>query len=165
MRRGLTPRGGAFYIREYVLTMILLFTVACIIAAAWIPVLINIKQLPIHIALAFLAFTTLVSLALILPTLNKTLPLLSACPTWLFAEQLNPELLLVHQLLKPSTTINLKHSKINATSKFKHFRTIEIVDRETKSTATLSHLTPNEYNRFTQYWNAANPPANTEDHK
>jgi hypothetical protein len=88
-------------------------------------------------------------------------------PAWLYAEQLNPEQLKIYHLRKPPTIIKLAGSTLDPKTKFKYYTTLTITDKATDTSATLGLLTPEEYDRFMQYWNAANPslspPASTKD--
>jgi len=81
----------------------------------------------------------------------------SKCPIWLYAEQLNPEQLKIYHFRKPPTIIKLAESSLDTKTKLKHYTTITITDKATEISAILGFLTPEEYDRFMQYWNAANP--------
>ena len=109
-----------------------------------------------------LAIALGVPLLLVLPTLRLAYPLwlLSItrsrfCPTWLYAEQLNPERLTIYHLRKPPTMIQLKGAQITK-HKVGSSTTINIADKQGDNAAILITLLPNEYDRFMQYWNAAN---------
>ena len=95
--------------------------------------------------------------------LLKTIRCYSKCPLWLYAEQLNPEQLKIYHLRKPPTIIKLAGSTLDPKTKFKYYTTLTVTDQATETSATLGLLTPEEYDRFMQYWNAANPSAVTED--
>ncbi|MGV6815234.1 MAG: hypothetical protein ACWA5W_09550 [Phycisphaerales bacterium] len=95
-------------------------------------------------------------MSLFLAKITKTS---SRCPLWFYAEQLNPEQLKIYHLRKPLTIIKLAGSTLETTTKLKHYTTLTITDMATNTAATLGLLTPEEYNRFMQYWNAAHVDA------
>ncbi len=103
-----------------------------------------------------------VSLLTAFPLL-KTIHCYSKCPLWFYAEQLNPEQLKIFHLRKSPTLIKLAGSTLDTKTKLKHYTTLTVTDINTNTSATLGLLTPEEYDRFMQYWNAANPQASTKD--
>lgn len=106
-----------------------------------------------------------VPILLLLPSLRRVYPhwLKSItrsrfCPSWLYAEQLNPERLTIYHLRQPPTVIDLKGSRITCIYN-RISTTIMIADEQGEHSAILIALLPNEVDRFMRYWNAANSPS------
>ena len=87
---------------------------------------------------------------------------LAICPVFFYAEQIDPVQLTIYRLRKPQITVPLRDSLVSKTIK-NHYINLVIMSKSKQSEVTLGLLTPEEYDRFMQYWNAANPPASTKD--
>jgi len=81
----------------------------------------------------------------------------SFCPTWFYGEQINPVQLRIFHLFRAPTTLHLKGAMLETESYFQWYTKIRICDQSNTCKIKLSFLTPEEYDRFMQYWNAANP--------
>jgi len=103
-------------------------------------------------------------LILMYPRWLKFLKCSQYCPLWFYAEQLSPVQLTIYHLHKPPSFFALRGSKIRKDIHvLRYFTTLQMADEHSAESTTLGLLTPEEYDRFMQYWNAANPPASTKD--
>ncbi len=163
VRRDLPNPGRPFILREYLLVDTLRSLTFLVI-----PITIFIQIGLSHLGfrsfqssrILALGYTMAICAPFVLATFfifAKTIKTSSKCPLWLYAEQLNPEQLKIYHFRKPPTIIKLAESTLDTKTKFKHYTTITITDKDTNTSATLGLLTPEEYDRFMQYWNAANP--------
>ncbi len=157
LRRDLKNRGGPFIFRELFVICILLWQASLLLL---IPVFVILFQTsdratPLAIAVgtvivlipAYISFFFLVYILLAMSRFS---------PIWFYAEQLNPEQLKVYHFRKPPTIIKLANSSLDTKkTKIKYYTTLTVTDKATETSATLGLLTPEEYDRFMQYWNAA----------
>ena len=159
VRRDIHNRGGLFSYRELALWFAVFIMSCSLLLSSFATFkLTQMDDFRIALIAIFFFIVTLIPLNLAACLLSISILTLSRyCPTWLYAEQLNPEQLKVYHFRKPPTIIKLASSTLNPKTKFKHYTTLSITDKDTRTTATLDLLTPEEYNRFMQYWNAANP--------
>ena len=172
VRRDIDCRGGHFIKRE--LSVVFNSLSFLVVRPLLIYVLFSFIRTPLQYAFGskyqFLVFTIALGVPLFLYLRSLRLEytgwLLSItrsrfCPIWFYAEQLNPERLTIYHLRKPPTVIYLKGSQITKRNN-RHIISIHIADTQSNTSALLRSLTPKEYDRFMQYWNAANTPASTQ---
>ena len=160
VRRDLENRGGSFIFRELVIISILCWQAfILLLLPSIIVILFQTSDLALQLAMAACTVVILISACISFFFLARLLLHMSHfSPTWLYAEQLNPETLTIHRLRKQPTQLQLAESTIQSRTFLKHYTTITITDKENNS-ATLPALTPEETDRFMAYWNAANPPS------
>ena len=156
VRRDLSDRGGLFVLRE---TFIGLYPIAAfgslfiLLSPLYLIVAMVAEKHPLIAVLIILIFSPL--LLGIFAVWKWLLTKSRTCPLWLYCEQLNPETLTIFYCRKSPIVIRLANSTIKSKPMPSLYASITLTDKETKTSATLGLLTPEEYDRFMQYWNAA----------
>lgn len=157
VRRDIYRRGGLFLRREITIWFAIFIMASSLLvsasATAWLTQMGDWRFILVAL---FSLIVSLVPLSLtVIIASHEVIRYSQYCPTWYYAEQLNPEQLKIYHFRKPPTIIKLANSTLDTKSKFKHYTTLTITDKDTGTSATLGLLTPEEYDRFMQYWNAA----------
>ena len=157
LHRGISSRGALFYTREFTHVVLLLIFTLGMIVSPLILVTPHLSSAPLWFSVsAWMAMAVL--LAPLAAVVGKcVLPRLSICPLWVYAEQLTPEKLVIYRASKTPISINLTGALISSRSRMKYYTTLTITRNDSTVCARLPVLTPVEYDRFMQYWNAANP--------
>lgn len=156
VRRDCESRGGPFLFREASIALYtILIMILPVIFTALSTVLLRKAGIGYAIILMMLAPSLLLFYFLSFPAFKVWMNLIACscrCPLWLHAEQLNPERLAINHIYRIPTIIELADSTVD-TINLRWFTTVKVQD--THTTATLGLLTHEEYDRFMQYWNAA----------
>ena len=165
VRRGFVRRDRPFYCREYIWIFWIFLLASELIGRPLGAILLRIL---FGRTIDWSGTANLVGinlLVIVLPLFLLTSPALifyikrsAFCPVGFYGEQLSPDRLRVFHFLRPPTIVHLAGSEIEVERYFQWYKTVRIVDKERASKIKLSFLTPEEYDRFMQYWNAANPP-------
>ena len=163
VRRDHPDHGALFFLREarIVLLLVLFTCVELFMSFRIITILFRNDSFPVWAAITICIFFAL-TIAYFTRIVFLQACSLAFCPILFYAEQINPAKLTIHRLLKQEITIPLQGSLVSTTLK-NHYVNLTIASKNRQSEATLKLLTPEEYDRFIQYWNAANPSATTED--
>ncbi len=163
VRRDHPDHGALFFLREARITLLLvLFTcVALFMSFRIITILFRNDNFPVWAAIAFCIFFALTYVYFARIVFLQACSL-AACPIFFYAEQINPDQLTIHRLFKPQITIPLQGSLVSTTLRNRYIN-LTVMSKNRESETTLELLTPEEHDRFMQYWNAANPQASTED--
>ena len=155
VRRGFLNRGTHCFIRDTAITLILVIGTCSLSISLLIIYLMlletNASPWISFVVGLFLLFLYIPSILRMCFALRPT----SICPTWFHGELINPNQLTVYSICKPPIVIPLARSILSSNRRLKYYTTITITNMDTDESASLNMLTPEEYDRFMQYWNAA----------
>ncbi len=155
VRRDHSGRGALFLLREIrITTLLVLFSfITLFVLFRTTTIVYRNDSFPPWAAVLLYMFFTFTCIYLTRIVFLQACSL-AICPIFFYAEQIDPVQLTIYRLGKPQILVPLQESTVSKALK-NHYINLTIVSKNRQSEATLGLLTPEEYDRFMQYWNAA----------